>query len=258
MHPLIFRFIDLKNAVEALEGSAVSPDEKALQNAGEALPNSKSMVLSAKGKKSAPPAVQEHLIVLASHAAGLRLLEHETLGLKAHAVLKALIKEGATAEDAHAILAQTALEEAFGYSTDIDSFDAEFVAETLETWLNLAGVTQETVDALIESFVKNEKQDQPQRLAVAETLLASAWAQGPASLNPESLDEALDSLLAGETSGSFPKILVLVEQFLKHLNNHKLLGKERLSRLVSIARSAQNIAEDPVEDDDLESDEDEA
>ena len=74
------------------------------------------------------------------------------LGPRVATARDALKKEGASDAEADDLIAQAVLEEAFGYAEDPGHFDAEYLAETLESLAHLAGVTQEKVDEWLENF----------------------------------------------------------------------------------------------------------
>ncbi|MFZ5445727.1 MAG: hypothetical protein ACOZQL_37385 [Myxococcota bacterium] len=261
MHPLIARFIDLPVAVATLDKleneATLDSDESAFINAASAFPKARAAVLKARNSKSPSPEAQQQLIVLAVRAAAGRLAFDPTLGPRVATAKAALEKEGATPEEAEALIAQTLLEEAFGYAEDPEAFDADFVAETLESLVYLATVTQESIDGWLEAFSKKAPAgDRPLAVKVAETLLEAAWSDGPQPITPEHLDDAIDQLAQSVASSEVPKAIELVIALLAFLAEQRILGPERRKRLEQIAGSARNAGVE-VSDEEEEEDADE-
>jgi hypothetical protein len=239
MHSLISQFLDFKRALDVLQRDPRSPDEQAYAQAANELPVFKKAVLAAKHKKSAPPQVQEQLVVLAAHAAAGQMLKHETLGPKAQAVIDAFIKSGEAADEARTLITQMMLEEAFGFGEDVDHFDADFMSESLDSMVALAATSQDTVDDLIEVFAKADAVTKPQRIAVADAILKSHWENGPFLFSADATDDALQELLTAETEESHKSILALAEEFLQLLATRNYIGKERLKRLLFVVRNIE-------------------
>jgi hypothetical protein len=241
MHPLIAHFLDLPVAVAALEKAdqavALTPDEQALADSAAAHPKSKAAVLKAKGKAQVSPESQQHLILLTIEAATALVARDATLGPKVAAANAALKAEGAEDEEAHQLVAQAVLEEAFGYAEDPGHFDAEFLAETLDGLVPLSKVDSDVVDAWLEKFAK-QNEDRAMRLTVAETLLDAAWSEGPQPISPEHLDDALESLAGSVASSEFAKAGEVLMAFLSFMSAQKIIGPQRLERLNHLVRSA--------------------
>ncbi len=242
MHPLIARFLDLPVAVSALERAdqavALSADEQALAEAAAAHPKSKAAVLKAKGKTQVSPESQQHLILLTIEAATALVTGDAMLGPKVSSAKEALKAEGADEEEAYQLIAQSVLEEAFGFAEDPGHFDAAFLSETLDGLVPLAAVNSDVVDAWLEKFSKQAGPQQALRLTVAETLLDAAWSEGPQPISAEHVDDALEALATSIASSEFVKAGEALTAFLQYLALQKIIGPMRLERLTHLVRAA--------------------
>lgn len=261
MHPLIARFIDLPAALMALEKaqteSTLDGEEAALVTAAAAFPKARAAILKARGAKTPSSDAQQHLIVLATRAATLRISVDPMLGPHVTLAKAALQKEGASEPEADDLIAQAVLEEAFGYAEDPEVFDAEFLAETLESLAYLAQVTQDTVDEWLETFARNGPPgDRALRLKVAEVLLESAWSEGPQPITPEHLDDAIEQLADTVADTEFTRAAQTLTEFLAFLAQQHVVGSMRKSRLEQVLKSATARGAES-EDDEEPSDEDE-
>lgn len=261
MHPLIARFLDLPAALSTLDKleneATLDSDESAFINAAAANPKARAAILKARGAKSPSQDAQQQLIVLATWAATSRIALDPQLGPRITTAKAALQKEGASPEEADALIAQAVLEEAFGYAEDPEAFDADFLAETFDSLTYLAAMTQETVDGWLEAFAKKAPTgDRPLALKVAETLLESAWGEGPQPITPEHLDDAIDQLSQSVASSEFPKALTFVGSLIGFLAEQRVIGPERKKRLEQIATSAGKSGVE-VSDEEEEVDDDE-
>lgn len=261
MHPLIARFLDLPAALSTLDKleneATLDSDESAFINAASANPKARAAILKARDAKSPSQDAQQQLIVLGVWAATSRISLDPHLGPRITTAKAALQKEGATSEEADALIAQAVLEEAFGYAEDPEEFDAEFLAETFDSLTYLAALTQETVDGWLEAFAKKAAAgDRPLALKVAETLLESAWGEGPQPITPEHLDDAIDHLSQSVASSEFPKALTLVTALIGFLAEQRVIGPERKQRLEQITTSASRSGvEVSDEEEDVDDDE---
>ncbi|MFT3709245.1 MAG: hypothetical protein QM817_16520 [Archangium sp.] len=257
MHPVIARFIDFSNALGTLQKTdseqTLDSDESAYLAAAAASPQAKAALLKAKDQKKPSSDVQQHLIVLATRAATIRIGVDAVLGPRITTAKTELQKEGATVEEADDLIAQAVLEEAFGYAEDPEHFDSPYLAETLESLAHLAHVTQETVDEWLETFAKEGTGDQRAlNLKVAELLLESAWSEGPQPITPEHVDEALEQIADTVAQSEFTRALESLQRFLTALSKHHVIGVmrlERLEKLVSSARAAGADVDSEVEED---------
>lgn len=261
MHPLIARFIDLPAAILALEKadqeSTLDSEEAALIAASTAFPKARTAVLKARGTKTPSSETQQQLIVLATRAATLRIQVDPMLGPRVTSAKAALRGEGATEAEADGLIAQAVLEEAFGYAEDPEVFDAEYLAETLDSLAYLSRVTQETVDDWLERFARGGAAgDRALRLKVAEVLLESAWSEGPQPVTPEHLDDAVEQLADTVAESEFAKAAQTLTQFLDFLGEQHVVGSERKARLEQVLQSATARGAES-EDDDEGQDEDE-
>ncbi len=259
MHPLIARFIDLPAALSALEKDAdatLDSDEAALIAAGVAFPKARASVLKAKGAKSPSSDAQQQLIVLATRAAALRISVDPVLGPRVTSARAALQAEGANATEADDLIAQAVLEEAFGYAEDPEVFDADYLAETLDSLAHLAKVTQDKLDDWLEAFARGgSADDRAMRLKVAELLLESAWSEGPQPITPEHLDDAIEQLADTVAESEFTRAAQTLSQFLGFLAAQNVVGAQRKTRLEQVLASA-TVRGAEAEDDDAEPGED--
>lgn len=262
MHPLIARYLALPAAITSLEKEnteqTLDTDEAAFISAAAKLPKARAAILKAKGAKAPSQDTQQQLIVLAVRAASSRLQLDPVLGPRVDTARDALVKEGATPDEAEDLIAQAVLEEAFGYAEDPDTFDRDFLAETLESLAHLAPVTQDSLDAWLEDFARSGATgDRALRLKVAETLLESAWSEGPQPITPEHLDDALEHLSDSVAESERSKAIETLREFLEGLSRRQIVGKERLKRLEQLLDGAARGGMDPEPlEDELEDDDD--
>jgi hypothetical protein len=266
MHPVISRFLNLTSAVETLEKSTqalnLDPVEQAFVRQASAHPAIREALLAAKGKKQPGRSVQESLIFLSTFAAMSCLREDEAFAPKLASVTNAFLKEGATEEQASQFIVEAILEEAFAYAEDPTVFDRDFFAETLGTLERLATVGPEAVDDWLEDFARaGEAAHRPLRLSVAESLLNTAWSEGPAAITPEHLDDALELLEEGIAETERTSALETLSAFLAFLGDRNVLGPLRKARLSSLIANAiqagPDVGDDDSEDDDDDSNDDE-
>lgn len=261
MHPLIARFLNLPATVALLEKGRVEgldADEAALVAEAERAPKERAVILEAKGRAQPSNEVQQQAIILLTRAATARLESDPTLGPKALAARAALAAEGATSEEANALVSQVLLEEAFGYASNPSYFDADYVAETLDSLIPLARLNTELVDDWLDQFVKRgPKSTQALRLSVAETLLEAAWSEGPQPVTFEHLDDTLERLTETVASSELLAAKGALEELVDFLKAQAIIGPQRAGRLTQLIRSAASEGASDSEDgeDDLEEDE---
>lgn len=260
MHPLIARFMSLPVAVATLEKddqeSTVDSEESAFIQAAAALPKARAAIVKARGTKSPSPQVQQHLIVVATRAATLRISVDSKLGPRVATAKAALEAEGASAAEADDLVAQAVLEEAFGSAEDPETFDADFLAETLDSLTHLAKVTQEKLDDWLEQFARaGAAGDRALRLKVAELLLEAAWSDGPEPVTPEHVDDAIEQLGDTVAESEFGKAAATLGEFLAFLGQQQVVGAQRLARLEQVLETAtvggreeEEEAEEDVDD----------
>jgi hypothetical protein len=260
MHPLIANFLDLGRASQALAkeaaGEPLSKEEHAFVAAAQRQPQRAARIRAAEAKKQAPVDAQQALILLATDAATDSVLADDTLGEAAHAALAALKHEGATDDEARALLASAVLEEAFGYAETPDYFDSGYLAETLGSLQRLAVVQEDTVDDWLERFSKAKGAGaQAVRFAAAEAVLLQAFDEGPQPITPEHVDDALDALASRVASNDLTAAANALIEFLDFLHQQGVVGptrKQRLEHLVVAARDAGLNDSDEEEDDEDE------
>jgi hypothetical protein len=109
-------------------------------------------------------------------------------------------------------------EEAFGSAEEPDTFDAEFVAETFDAYPALAKVDADVVDDWVEAFAKRGAPgERALRLAVAESLLESAWGEGPQAISSEHVDDALDAIAGSVAKTEVDQAAGMLTSFLGFL-----------------------------------------
>jgi|APLak6261666879_1056058.scaffolds.fasta_scaffold00508_3 hypothetical protein len=243
MHPLIARYLDLPAAIATLEKleseATLDSDESAFITAANKNAKARAAIMKARGAKTPSNDAQQHLIILATQAATARLAVDPLIGPRITSARAALQKEGASADEADGLIAQAVLEEAFGYAEDPEVFDAEYLAETIDSLAHLAHLTQETVDEWLETFAKQGAAgDRPLSLKVAEIMLEAAWSEGPQPITPEHLDDAVEQLADTVAESEFEKAVATLKSFLAFLVERHVVGKERAKRLEQILASA--------------------
>lgn len=261
MHPLITRYLDLADAVTTLEKTGpLDADETAFVAAAAGEPKMREAVLKAKGRSQPSNQVQQQLIVLAVRAATARVYDDAVLGPKAKAALAAFVAEGASNDEAGALVSQVVLEEAFGYAEDPGEFDAEYVAEGFDTLISLAKVNADLVDTWLERWAKaGPANEQAMRLSVAETLLDAAWSDGPQPITPENLDDAVEAIADAVAESEFERAMAVLSTFILFLATEKIVGPIRADRLTKLLAAAAANAKGEVGDalgDDDEADDD--
>lgn len=242
MHPLMKRFLDVAKVVDVLDAPA-DDDARALVKA---LTADGKLVqqLEALGGKPASNELQQRVIVAATRAAAQRLDDDARLGPKARAARQALVAAGGSEDEAATLVQQAVLDEGFGWVDDPEDFDANFLAETLDSLVPLAGVDTDSVEAWVDEFVKAaEAPQRPMRLASAEALLEAAWGEGPQPIAAEHVDDAMDTLARSVASAELERAGQALVDFLRFLATKKLIGQTRLDRLVDVAKAAAHAPE---------------
>lgn len=236
MHPVLARFLAADAARETLlkqqSGGDLSVEEQAFTDAASVNPKHKSVLLGVGGRTLSTDA-QASLVLLAAHAAVRSLDQDATLAEPTKKAREALAEEGASPEETDAFLASILLEEAFGYEQDVDSFDSEYVKESLGEVPALAALTKEAVDALFLTFVKAAANDAERKVreSVARALFDIAWSEGPAPINPEHMEAVLDAEVADRPEEEQEAKVQATAQLLQALSKEGLVGPIRLSRL---------------------------
>lgn len=254
MHPLMKRFLDVAKVIEVLEAPA-DDDARALVKA---LSADGKLVqhLQASAGKPASNELQQRVIVAATRAAAERLSADARLHAKAKAGIEAVVAAGGTEDEGRSLVQQAVLDEAFGWVDDPEEFDADFLAETLDSIVPLAAVDADAVEAWVDDFVKRaDAPRRPMRLAAAEALLEAAWGDGPLPIAAEHVDDAMETLAHSVASAELERAGQALAEFLAFLGEKHLLGPTRLSRLTDVARAAARspeLGEDEEEEGDDE------
>lgn len=255
MHPVIARFLSTKATQTALQASddGGDPQVRALREASARKAHLRKAVLQGSGRNA-----EEASIALATEAAtallegDARVAPHLT---KARAALGAA---GASPEEAGQLLAEVLLDEAFAWDSEPETFDVALVTETLDTLPALGALDNETVDDLMEAFAKGGASGgQALRIKVVEALFEAAWGNGPAAINAEHVDTALEALGDSVSEKELALLLQTMGEALTLLHKAGLVGSLRLRRLLEVVTSSAGGAGGSDEDDD-EEDEEEA
>lgn len=227
MHPTLLRFLDPSVALRTLEraqrGEALSEEERSWAQVAGANPDRS----KALGERKASPDRQAALVFLAAHAALIEVGKDPELGPALVAARKALLAEGASAEQADELLASALLEEGFGEAGDPDELDRAFLLESFAELPRLAALSVDRLDELTEAFAKNATASaRALYRRTSQTLFGEAFEEGPQPINSEHLEAAIARLEAeGELS------LPALEALLRHLHAEGLIGARRLQSL---------------------------
>ena len=234
MHPVIARFLDPELARAALDQEAsveaAGPQDRAFIRAAQAHPEQRAALLAGK---SGEPEVETALVFLAAHAAALALEQDASLAEAARKARHSLREEGASEDQTESFLASILLEEAFGDENEVDTFDADFVRETLHEVPALAALTREKLDSLLESFLRGAPTllDSQAREQMGKALLETAWAEGPTPIHSEHVETLLASQVkAGGEEAQEARLRATVE-LLQMLAKAGLVGPTRLVKL---------------------------
>ncbi|WP_224373086.1 hypothetical protein [Hyalangium versicolor] len=236
MHPLIGRFLNLEAARETLRkekaGEPLDAEEQLFIAAASAHPHERAELLGVSGRKLASDA-QASLVLLATHTAARAIAQDSKLGAATAKAREALTSEGSSEEETEAFIAAILLEEAFGYEEEVDTFDAAFVEEALTEVPALAALTREGVDALMVRFSEKgaTETERTARAHIAKSLFDIAWSEGPTPINPEHMDQLVESEIADQSEEVQEARLRATVELLQLLSQQGLIGPMRLSRL---------------------------
>lgn len=238
MHPTLARFLSSHAAQEALlrenRGESLDDGQKAYGEAARAHPALRKTVLSAKATTRPGAALQQPLLVLASHAALVQLSTEPALAPLVQRVRTELAGAGVPSEEVEYLLAMLLVEEAFGYDDEAEDFDQAFFAESVEGLVPLAALSAERVDQLQSTYAESCPEATREHDAhAAATLLRWAWEEGPEPINPEHVREAASELSA-EEDASEAGVTASLARFLAFLEQQRLLGPLRRTRLARV------------------------
>ncbi|MDQ3266501.1 MAG: hypothetical protein M3Y59_23090 [Myxococcota bacterium] len=236
MHPLVSKFLSPQAALDVLDRRAreesLDPDESAFLGAAERFPDYREALVASRGRKTAPPEVQQLLLVVAASAVTSTLEEDPRLGAATRAARLALGGQGATREEVDALLTTAVLEEALTSEDSPDIFEIDFFQETLESLAHLAEVNEARVTRLLDRV--DPTAGTPRR-AAAGMLLETAWGDGPQPITVEHLQDVRAALQ--ELQGAPLKdALGGVEAMIAELAADGLVGPVRRERLEKALR----------------------
>ncbi len=236
MHPTLARYLNLDVAADTLHrdelGQVLKAEERPFAEAARQSPERRAAVLAARGSERASDASQQALLYLAAHAAVRALREDERFAPALTDAEAALRAEGADEEEVERFLAAVVLEEAFGYDEGPDHFDRPFFEETLRSVPELAKLTRERVEALLETFTRSA--DEGWRRAhqvTGRALIETAWEEGPEPINPEHVEAALDVAARRLGTAEGGKAPEAMRRMIELLENHKIVGPLRRGHL---------------------------
>jgi len=235
MHPVFAHFIDLEKSHQTLlrreAGEPPASEDEALWLAvADAFPEARDAVRGADLEDGDDPDVVEPMILLAAHTA-LRALEKDPrLSTALVGAKQALIEEGATPEQAEALVASLILEEAFDEDQDADRFDADFIATSLAEVPALAALTPDALEALRLRYVGVPKD--PVRKAAFDALIGAAWEEGPQFINGEHLEGAVETGRRTLNKDQRPGLTQALEALLDALGAEGLVSQARKERLL--------------------------
>ncbi|MCY1033135.1 hypothetical protein OV207_16850 [Corallococcus sp. BB11-1] len=236
MHPVLARFLTADAAKETLRkekaGEPLTPEEQHFVAAADANPKQRAMLQGVSGRALSSDA-QASLVLLAAHAAARALAEDPALTSATQKAREALKEEGASDEETDAFVASILLEEAFGYEQEVDTFDADYVKESLGEVPALAALSKESVDALFLAFIKASENDADRKARehIARALFEIAWSEGPTSINPEHLETLLDNEVVQASDEEQDARVRATVSLLQTLAHQGLVGPLRLTRL---------------------------
>lgn len=236
MHPVIARFLSTKATQTALQASddGGDPQVRALREASTRKAHLKKAVLQGSGRNA-----EEASIALATEAATALLADDAQVAPHLAKARAALATAGASAEEAGQLLAEVLLDEAFAWDSEPEDFDVALVKETFDTLPALGALDNETVDDLMEAFAKGGASGtQALRIKVVEALFEAAWGNGPAAINAEHVDTALEALSDSVSEKELPLLLQSMSDALTLLHKAGLVGALRLARLLEVVKSS--------------------
>jgi hypothetical protein len=260
MHPVIARFLSSKATQSALQASddGGDPQVRALREASTRKPHLKKAALQGGGKNA-----EEASIALATEAATALLADDAKVAPHLAKAKAALATAGASPEEAGQLLAEVLLDEAFAWDSEPEAFDVALVNETFDTLPALGALDNETVDDLMEAFAKGGASGtQALRIKVVEALFEAAWGNGPAAINAEHVDTALEALSDSVSEKELSLLLQTMGDALTLLHKAGLVGSLRLARLLDVVKSSAggfggSGGDDEEDDDEGEEEEDE-
>ncbi len=233
MHPLFARFMDFHTARRTLaleaEGAGLAAEERAYLRVAAAFPEARAALLAAKDSEADHPDTAQPLLLLAVHTAAGALEEDSRLGPALARAREALVQEGATPAQVRELIATLLLEEAFGYEDEAREFDVEFVLASLGEVPQLARLTPEGVEALQEAFLGGKAD--PVRRAVVEALVEQAWGEGPAFVNPEHIEAAIEEARGVVAARELARVPAVMRELLEALRARGYVSDARLGRL---------------------------
>ena len=252
MHPVIAHFLDPKSVRSALDKSArgepLSELEVLFVNAATAHPDRKERAMNASSNGDMED--QQAALALAVFAALAQVEQDPVLSPIVQQARRALLEAGATDDDVQQFLSLVLLEEAFAFEDEADTFDTDLVAETFRTLPRLAGLDEERVTKLEETFVHNVTAEQrPLLLATVEALFSAAWSDGPVPVSPEHVEGALEQLRGQTSDVDFQAAVKALQSLLQLLAREGLIGLQRLKRLLDAMGPMAAALSAPVEDD---------
>jgi hypothetical protein len=149
------------------------------------------------------------------------------------------------------------LEEGFSDEGDPDTFDEDFVRETLVTLPRLAALDEAAIDALLEGFAEAQpRPERPAALKAADALLSEAWGDGLQPLTSEHAELAVEAMWSEGAEEDAPKLVAMLTACLTHLEKLGLIGPARRQRLADTAQATLNTLQRGDEEDEDEVDDD--
>lgn len=248
MHPVFSRYLDA-NAIRATleradKGEPLEDAERRLVEAAKAHPAEAELITTVKGRGS--PDAQQAVLMLAATAAALALGQDPRLGGRVVIARSTLLQEGASEGEVMQFLASLVLEEAFGEVDDeeesVDTFDVAFVEDSLGEIPALARLTRDQVEQLVRTFERTAKPGWGRAYGLAaQSLVETAWMEGPQAVNHEHVHEALAHLDDELGDSDRAKAGPALRAFIAQLNDAGLVGKARKTRLESVLDRALSV-----------------
>lgn len=231
MHPVLRRYLNVTEAWATVQKPVAerTSEERCFVTAWEKHAREREALRPYEGKRRLSEEAQSALLALATFGAVAALEEEPVLGEALREARAALLSAGASSEQSEAYLAALVAEEGFGFDDDPLQFHADFLLETLKGIPALTALTPDALKELQRTWLEDSPGPAPLKRRVTDALLGAAWEDGPEPINAEHVRAARSQLPS-------PADREALAGFLEFLAQRRLVGPERLGRLVTELR----------------------